>query len=29
MVWGVRAQRAVCDAYGVIVNVVTSDQLNW
>lgn len=23
------AQRAVCDAYGVIVNVVTSDRLNW
>ena len=24
-----RAQRAVCDAYGVVVNVVTSDRLNW
>ena len=24
-----KSQRAVCDAYGVVVNVVTSDQLNW
>lgn len=22
-------QRAVCDVYGIIINVVTSDQLNW
>lgn len=24
-----RAQRAVSDAYGIIVNVITSDQHNW
>ena len=28
MLCGVR-QRAVSDAYGIIVNVVTSDQHNW
>lgn len=24
-----RLQRAACDAYGIIVNVLTSDQHNW